>query len=248
MAPWFWASRPWARSYVKMLKVTYRAIHRADRGAKVVAGSFVGVGDYTQWEGIRDLYKAGAKGYFDVIAVHPFTNNPKSARNSVSRMLEIVQRVRAVMKKRRDGRKKIILTELTWPAAVGKVPKRRLLGLETTTKGQRQRMVEAYSRLAKVRRKMRITHAYWFAWATPYDDNTPQSDVSYRYTGLSRVGDGGAFSADADPEHLHEPRLEVPGLPQVGRRAPLPVARSSIISLPPRASAESPEAGKGAYA
>ena len=38
---------------------------------------------------------------------------------------------------------------------------------------------------------MRITHAYWFAWATPYDDNTPQSDVSYRFTGLSSVRDGG---------------------------------------------------------
>ena len=139
-------------------------------------------------------------------------------------MLEIVQRVRAVMKKRHDARRTIILTELTWPAAVGKIPKRRLLGLETTTKGQRSRMKEAYRRLAKVRRRMRITHTYWFAWATPYDDNTPQSDVSYRYTGLSRVRDGGAFSADADPEHLHEPRLEVPGLPQVGRRAPLPLA------------------------
>ncbi|MBN1529415.1 MAG: beta-galactosidase [Thermoleophilaceae bacterium] len=195
MAPWFWDSRPWARSYVKMLKVTYRTIHKADRGAKVVAGSFVGVGDYTQWEGIRDLYKAGAKGYFDTIAVHPFTNDPKSARNSVSRMLEIVQRVRAVMKKRHDvKRKSIILTELTWPAAVGKLPKRRLLGLETTTKGQRLRMIEAYRRLSKVRRKMRITNAYWFAWATPYDDNSPQSDVSYRYTGLARVSPEGVFS------------------------------------------------------
>ena len=104
MAPWFWDSKPWARSYVKMLKVTYRQIHKADRGAKVVAGSFVGIGDYTQWDGIRDLYKAGAKGYFDVIAVHPFTNIPKSVSGTRSRrMLEIVQRVRAVMKKRRDG-------------------------------------------------------------------------------------------------------------------------------------------------
>jgi hypothetical protein len=55
-------------------------------------------------------------------------------------------------------------------------------------------MKEAYRQLAKVRRKMHITHTYWFAWATPYDNNTPQSDVSYRYTGLSRVGDGGTFS------------------------------------------------------
>ena len=39
---------------------------------------------------------------------------------------------------------------------------------------------------------MRITQAYWFAWATPYDDNTPQSDVTYRFTGLNRFA-GGVF-------------------------------------------------------
>jgi hypothetical protein len=194
MAPWFWDSKPWARSYTKMLKVTYRAVHKADHGAKVVAGSLVGVGDYTQWDGIRDMYKAGAKGYFDVISVHPFSNIPTSASASIARMIEIVQRVRTVMKKHHDGRKDIILTELTWPAAIGKVPKKQLLGLETTTKGQRARLTLAYQRLAKVRRKMHLTHAYWFAWATPYNNNSPQSDVSYRFTGLNRVTDGGVFT------------------------------------------------------
>ena len=48
------------------------------------------------------------------------------------------------MRKHGDGRKPIILTELTWPAAVGKVPKRALLGLETTTSGQVARLKAAY--------------------------------------------------------------------------------------------------------
>ena len=193
MAPWFWDSKPWAKSYTKMLKVSYRAIHKADRGSKVVAGSFVGVGPYTQWAGVRDLYRAGAKGYFDQIAVHPFTNNAKSVKDTIWRTLEIVRRVRAQMRKHHDGRKPIILTELTWPAAVGKVPKSRLLGLETTAKGQVKRLSAAYKKLAKVGRKMRITQAYWFAWATPYDNNTPQSDVTYRFAGLNRFT-GGVFS------------------------------------------------------
>jgi hypothetical protein len=193
MAPWFWDSKPWARSYVRMLKPTYRAIHAADRKAKVVAGSFVAIGDYTQWEGIRDMYKAGAKGYFDVIAIHPFTNDARSVPDTIWRTLSIVKHVRKQMVKRRDGRRSIILTELTWPAAVGKVPKRRLLGLETTTAGQRKRMIAVYRRLARVRRKMRITQTYWFAWATPYDANSHLSDVSYRFTGLNRVSGGGVF-------------------------------------------------------
>jgi hypothetical protein len=194
MAPWFWSKRPWAPSYTKALKASYQVIHRADRGAKVVAGSFVAIAGYSQWQGIKDLYKAGAKRYFDVIAVHPFTNDPNSVRASVDRMLEIVRRVRAEMRKRGDGRKPIILTELTWPAAIGKVPKRRLLGLETTSRGQNARMKAAYHRLVKVKRQLRITQAYWFSWATAYDAKSSFTDVSYRFTGLTRRR-GNVFTA-----------------------------------------------------
>ncbi len=186
MAPWFWSKRPWARSYTKALKASYQVIHRADRGATVVAGSFVAIAGYTQWRGIKDLYRAGAKRYFDTIAVHPFTNDPNSVRASVDRMLEIVRRVRAEMRKRGDGRKPIILTELTWPAAIGKVPKARLLGLETTSRGQKARMKAAYHRLVKVKRRLRISQAYWFSWATAYDAKSSFTDVSYRFTGLTR--------------------------------------------------------------
>ena len=55
-------------------KAAYKVIHKADHGATVVAGSFVAVAGYTQWRGVSDLYRAGAKRYFDEIAVHPFTN------------------------------------------------------------------------------------------------------------------------------------------------------------------------------
>jgi hypothetical protein len=194
MAPWFWSKRPWARSYTKALKATYKVLKKADRGSTVVAGSFVAIAGYSQWRGIKDLYRAGAKRYFDEIAVHPFTNDPNSVKSSIDRMLEIVRRVRAEMRKHGDGRKPIILTELTWPAAIGKVPKRRLLGLETTTRGQNARMKAAYHRLAVVRRALRITQAYWFSWATAYDAKSSFSDVSYRFTGLTRRR-GNVFTA-----------------------------------------------------
>jgi hypothetical protein len=197
MAPWFWASRPWQRSYTRLLKGAYRSIHGADRGAKVVAGSLVAIGGsqvkrggYTQMDGIRDLYRAGAKRYFDVIAVHPFTNNPKSVSDTVWRTREIIRRVRVNMRRHGDRRKPIILTELTWPAAVGKVPRRTLLGLETTPRGQAARLKAVYRRLAKERRKLGVTETYWFSWATAYDANSPQSDVTFRFTGLTRFRNG----------------------------------------------------------
>jgi hypothetical protein len=186
MAPWFWSNRPWTRSYTKALKAAYQVIHRADRGATVVAGSFVGIAGYSQWRGVKDLYRAGGKRYFDVIAVHPFSNVENSVRLSIDRMLEILRRVRTEMSKRGDGRKPIIVTELTWPAAIGKVPKRRLLGLETTAAGQKARLKAAYKRLAAVKRSLRITQAYWFSWATAYDAKSTFTDVSYRFSGLTR--------------------------------------------------------------
>jgi hypothetical protein len=84
----------------------------------------------------------------------------------------------------------MIITELSWPAALGKVAKRRLLGLETTTKGQSARLKDSYLGLAKQRRKLHVTQAYWFAWATTYDRNAPQSDVPYRFSGLLRFRSG----------------------------------------------------------
>ncbi len=193
VAPWMWGPRPWQKTYVPVLKAAYRAIHNADSGAKVVAGSLVAYGDYTQWDGMRDLYKAGAKGSFDLIAVHPFTNYPTSVRRTVDNTLEIVRRVRSRMKARGQGRLPIIVTELTWPAAQGRVPKSKLLGLETTPKGQVVRMKAVYKRLAKVRRKLAITQTYWYSWATEYDSKSKQSDVTFRFAGLNRYR-GGAFS------------------------------------------------------
>jgi polysaccharide biosynthesis protein PslG len=192
MADFFWATRPWPRSYTRVLKAAYKAIHRADRGATVVAGSLVAVGGVSQWGSMKALYRAGAKRYFDAIAVHPFTNNEGSLAGTIDNMLEIIRRVRAVMRSRGDGGKEIFLTELTWPAAIGKVPSSRLLGLETTPKGQVARLKAAYRALAQERRKLRVTKAFWFSWATPYNAESPQGDVTYRFAGLTKIT-GGSF-------------------------------------------------------
>lgn len=190
----FWASTPWARTYTRLLRAAYPAIHRADPGAKVAAGSLVALGGAsTQWGQARQLYNAGARRYFDVIAIHPFTDASVGTRESVRRVIEIARRVRAEMRRRGDRRKRLILTELSWPAAIPGVPKNRRLGLETTARGQKVLLTAAYRRLARERRSLGITHAYWFTWASPYDDNSPSTDVSYRFAGLTRFA-GGAFS------------------------------------------------------
>jgi Beta-galactosidase len=190
-APWHWQARRWAQGYVRVLKAAYRGVHSSDRGAKVVAGSLVAAtARYAPWDEMRDLYRAGGKGAFDVISVHPFTNNARSVRGTVSQTLEIVKRVRAQMRRHGDRRKPIILTEVTWPASKGKVPKAALIGLETTPGGQVARLKAAYRGLASARRKLRITQAYWYTWATQYQAIGAPSVMSFRFAGLTRLRDG----------------------------------------------------------
>jgi Beta-galactosidase len=186
-APWHWSVTPWAPRYVKLLKPTYRAIHRADRGAKVIAGSLVAAPQSTQWSAMRALYRAGGKRYFDEIAIHPFTNNARSVRGTVDQVIDIVKRVRAHMRRYGDARKPVLITELTWAAAVGRVPKRAQFGLETTPKGQVQRLRAAYRGLAKRRRSLRISEVHWYDWASPYDNTAPIPVLLFNYTGLTRI-------------------------------------------------------------
>lgn len=188
-ARFFWVPYPWAPGYTRLLKAAYIAIHNADPGAKVVAGSLVGAPE-SPWDDAKDLYRAGAQRYFDIIAVHPFTNDPNSVSDSANRVLDIVRLVRQVMDQHRDGHKPIIITEMTWTAALGHVPKAALLGFETTPSGQAARLQAAYKLLAAQRSKMNITQVYWFDWASSYQPNGAISNETFLFSGLTRITNG----------------------------------------------------------
>jgi hypothetical protein len=190
----FWATEPWAPTYTRLLRAAYLAIHRADRGAKVVAGSLAAVPGSAQWHQAEALYRAGAKRYFDELAIHAFTTAVGvPVRVSINRMALIFKLVRDVMKRHGDGRKRLIDTELTWPAAVGFVPSKRLLGLETTPRGERLRLRAAYNYLATHMRQTRVVQAYWYIWASDFNPNNPTPSVGYDFAGLVRVYPDGRF-------------------------------------------------------
>lgn len=186
-ADFFWANQPWPRTYTALLRASYKTIHRLERGATVVPGSLVGIGGksaQSPWGEMRALYAAGAKRYFDEVSIHPFTIDPHSVRNSVNRVITILSYVRREMSRAHDSRKPIIITELAWPAALGKVARSRLLGLETTARGEADRLSAAYSTLGKMYRKLNLRQADWFTWASYFNKNDPLSDVSYDFSGL----------------------------------------------------------------
>lgn len=68
---------PNTKQYVDLLTKSYIQIKQANKFALVVAGetapSGTGNGNYSPTDFLNDLYANGAAGYFDVLAVHPYT-------------------------------------------------------------------------------------------------------------------------------------------------------------------------------
>ncbi len=137
-ADFFWATRPWPRSYARILKPAYRAVKRADRGATVVLASLAGVTNSTPWAQLRALYRAGARKYFNAVSLHFFSSSPR-VRLTVRQTLEIASRIRREMRRARDRRKPIWFTELTWTAAEGTDPKGAICWASRPPRGDRRR-------------------------------------------------------------------------------------------------------------
>ena len=175
----YWSKQPFAESFVPLLRAAYRAVHRADPGARVI---LAGMANHS-WAGLERLYSAGGRGTFDAVALHPFTMKPAN-------VIRLVEMARAVMRRHGDGRRPVWITELAFPAAKGKVDKPR--GLETTQAGQVSRLRASLLRLAAERRRLRIERVFWYAWLT-YETRTS----SFSWSGLRRVRDGTIVSTSA---------------------------------------------------
>jgi polysaccharide biosynthesis protein PslG len=175
----YWSEQPFAPSYVRLLRVAHRALHAADRGATVVLAGLPNV----SWRALRSIYRAGGRGQFDAVALHPYTRKP-------SDVLRLVRYARRVMRKRGDRRIPIWITELSWPGAKGKVP--RPAGFEVSDHGQAVNLRRSLELLAGARRRQRIERVYWYTWLS-----TEAGPSSFDWSGLRRLRGGSPVSAPA---------------------------------------------------
>jgi hypothetical protein len=172
------------RSYPRLLRASYNAIKRTDRSATVVMAGLANSAGDLSWEDLDDFYRAGVRGHYDVLALHPYAS-------SVGNMLRILAKNRQVLRRRGEGRKRIWLTEVTWPAARGKVPRARALNLDVTRRQQSRNLVRAY-RLLGTRRAYNVRRMYWFSWATTYRPVSVLGSLpSFEFSGLTRATGGG---------------------------------------------------------
>ena len=169
----YWNIAPWAPSYVALLKRAHRALKAVDPGSKTVMAGLPN----ESWKAVKALYDAGARGSFDVVALHPYTGIPKN-------VIRIVKIVRREMARRQDSKVPVWITELSWPAAKGKTEQHG--GFETTEKGQKDRLKKGLPLIAGDRRKLRIGRVYWYTWLSVEGI----TDSAFDYSGLRRMRDG----------------------------------------------------------
>jgi polysaccharide biosynthesis protein PslG len=174
----YWSTQPFAKSFVKMLRGARAGLRAADPKARLVLAGLPN----KSWAALRSIYAAGGRKSFDVVALHPYTGKPVN-------VVELVRRARRIMKRYGDRRKPLWVTELSWPAALGKLDPH---GFETTEKGQAKRLRRGLELLAANRRRLRIGRVYWYTWLS-----LEGTENSFGYSGLRRLRNGQVVSAPA---------------------------------------------------
>lgn len=177
---YYWHEQPFQRDYVALLRAARTAIRRADPGATIVLAGFAG----RSWDLIAQVYRAGGRGQFDVAAIHPYTLK-------VSNVVTTLRLVRAALAGARDPRRPVWITEMSWPAAKGKVD--NPYGFETTAAGMAANLRTAYPLLARRRGAFRLQRVYWESWLTEYRNR----HLSWDWAGLRKFGPGRSLSTPA---------------------------------------------------
>jgi hypothetical protein len=177
----YWSRQPFARTFVRMLRAASAAVRAADGGATIVLAGLTN----KSWKALRSIYRAGGRGNFDAVALHPFTRKPAD-------VLRLVRLARGVMARYGDGRLPVWVTELSWPAAKGKVRKRNRTGFEVTNAVQARNMGLVLRLLARERRRLRIERVVWYTWLSAESGQNP-----FNWSGLRRLRKGSVVDTPA---------------------------------------------------
>src|SRR4051794_18368308 len=152
LKPFFNPSTPWPARYVKLLHAAHDALKLADPGCRVVLAGL----PQASWQELSKLYKAGAKPYFDIADVHPYTREPKN-------VIRIIRLSRQVMARNGDKAKRLYVSEFTWSSAYH-LKGVHQYGWEQTEHGQALRVKEVLPKLAAVRARYKLAGIYWYTW------------------------------------------------------------------------------------
>lgn len=103
---------PDASAYTRLLKAAYPAVKAGNPSAKVVLGG----PEYVNIPWLEKIYKAGGRGSFDIMAVHPYmsANPPETEDNGTIYRMAHTRALLTLMKSHSDAKKPIWFTEFGW--------------------------------------------------------------------------------------------------------------------------------------
>src|SRR5215204_2516313 len=151
----YWSIQPFEQSYVVTLRAAEQAVHAADPAATVVLAGLTNM----SWTALDAIYAAGARGSFDAVAIHPYTERPDD-------VVRILRYARDVTLRYGDGEVPIWVTEFGSPAAAGKA---RSLG-------------QVLRRFVAARKELRIGRVFWYTWLS-----IEGRGRVFDYSGLRRI-------------------------------------------------------------
>jgi hypothetical protein len=156
----FYFTRPASPTrYARLLRISHRAIHRADPRATVAMGGLFGnpkqgppaamdAADF-----LDRLYKVrGVKADFDAVALHPYARD-------AAELQVLVEGVRQTMLRHGDRRGGIYLTEMGWGSQA-----RSPVSFEVGLRGQARELRAAYGYLLGNRHRLHLQQVDWFSW------------------------------------------------------------------------------------
>jgi hypothetical protein len=153
----YWGGKPNAKQYSALLKAAYKPIKAADRSVEIATAgmpeSRIGVKLKTF---IPAMYKAGAKRWFDTLAINPYGRNANA-------VIKNITSVRQIMRKFHDSAK-IWATELGWSDTGPGSPQR------AGPAGQATQIAKTVKLMVSKRRSLKIRGFVYYGWrdGVPY--------------------------------------------------------------------------------
>lgn len=173
--PAYWPSGPSARQYTKLLAAVATAVRAVDPRAQIVtAGLPQSRSGIPLLRYVADLYRAGARPYFDTMAVNPYAGRSRD-------LLARLEGVRRLMDGNGDRRKRIWATEIGW--ADGGNPSPQRVGAKVMA----ERIRQSISLLARERRRLRLRGFVYYGWRDQRPLPPQRRDLWGLHTGLLRV-------------------------------------------------------------
>jgi hypothetical protein len=153
----YWGGKPNAKQYTALLKAAYKPVKAADRSIEIVSAgmpeSRIGVKLKTF---IPAMYKAGAKKWFDTLAINPYGRSANAVMNNV-------KNVRNIMRQYHDSAR-IWATELGWSDTGPRSPQR------VGAQGQAKQIDKLVKSMVRQRRSLKLRGFVYFGWrdGAPY--------------------------------------------------------------------------------